>query len=293
KTDNTGGKERAEQEILNLKNAYDFIHGIKAEGGYLVLNEQFVRDAHRLITRGIEDEWNNPSAYRNHKVQVGDKTHGGIYTPPKCLPDIEKLMDTFCEWINSEDLVNQFPPIRAALAHYYLGIIHPFGDGNGRTARITEALMLRVSGIKYVPIMLSNFYYKNMDDYFVAFSKTIKNKENNVTPFIKFTLKGFIESLRELKENIIFYIRKFALKDYYEYLRNNKLITQRQHDLLVILLETPGAFSLNDLFNNVPFKILYRNVSERTARRDLNKLTPQCLNKSDRNKYELNWKALE
>jgi len=99
--------------------------------------------------------------------------------------------------------------------------------------------------------------------------------------------------LRELKENIIFYIRKFALKDYYEYLRNNKLITQRQHDLLVILLETPGAFSLNDLFNNVPFKILYRNVSERTARRDLNKLTPQCLNKSDRNKYELNWKALE
>lgn len=293
KTDNTGGKERAEQEILNLKNAYDFIHGIKAEGGYLVLNEQFVRDAHRLITRGIEDEWNNPGAYRNHKVQVGDKTHGGIYTPPKCLPDIEKLMDTFCEWINSEDLVNQFPPIRAALAHYYLGIIHPFGDGNGRTARITEALMLRVGGIKYVPIMLSNFYYKNMDDYFVAFSKTIKNKENNVTPFIKFTLKGFIESLRELKENIIFYIRKFALKDYYEYLRNNKLITQRQHDLLVILLETPGTFSLNDLFNNVPFKILYRNISERTARRDLNKLTPQCLNKSDRNKYELNWKALE
>jgi hypothetical protein len=132
-----------------------------------------------------------------------------------------------------------------------------------------------------------------MDEYFSTFSKTIKNKENDVTPFLKFILKGFIASLRELKEKIIFYIRKFSLRDYYVYLKNEKLITRRQHDLLVILLETQGIFSLHDLFTNMPFKVLYRNVSERTARRDLTKLSPTLLNNIERNKYELNWRALE
>lgn len=152
------GTARAEKEILNLKGAYDFIKGLKHKRGYLVLNEEFIRNTHSLITKGIEGEWSNPGRYRSHIVKVGDESHGGVYTPPKCLQDIRTLMRVFCEWINSKELVDLYPPIRAALAHYYFGLIHPFGDGNGRVARISEALMLRVSGIKYVPIMLSNFY---------------------------------------------------------------------------------------------------------------------------------------
>lgn len=287
------GTERAEKEILNLKGAYDFIRGLKHQSGYLVLNEEFIRNTHSLITRGIESEWNSPGRYRKHIVKVGDNNHGGIYTPPKNLADIKNLMIAFCEWINSKELVNLYPPIRAALAHYYFGRIHPFGDGNGKTARISEALMLRVSGIKYVPIMLSSFYYRNMDDYFIAFSDTINTKDDDVTPFIKFVLTGFIESLRELKEKIIFYIRKFSLRDYYDHLKLEKDITSRQHDLMAILLDTPGPFSLNDLFNKMPFKVLYRNVSERTARRDLKKLSDHLLSVVNRNKYALNWKALE
>ncbi|RLC05410.1 MAG: hypothetical protein DRH90_06090 [Deltaproteobacteria bacterium] len=98
-----------------------------------------ISDVHRLITHGIDIELNNPGVYRNHKVQVGNRNHGGVYTPPKCLPDINKLMTVFCEWINSEELVKLYPPIRAALTHYYLGLVHPFGDGNGRTARILDS----------------------------------------------------------------------------------------------------------------------------------------------------------
>jgi cell filamentation protein, protein adenylyltransferase len=292
-TDLMDGKERAEQEILNLKAAYAFVKELKDPVGHLELTETFISDVHRLITLGIDIELNNPGVYRNHKVQVGDRSHGGVYAPPKCLPDIKNLMTVFCEWINSEELVELYPPIRAALAHYYLGLVHPFGDGNGRTVRIIEAVMMRASGIKYVPIMLSNYYYRNMDEYFSTFSKTIKSKDNDVTPFLRFALNGFIASLRELKEKIIFYIRKFSLRDYYEYLKNEKLITRRQHDLLIILLETQGTFSLNDLFTNMPFKVLYRNVSERTARRDLTKLSSTLLNNVERNKYELNWRTLE
>jgi Fic family protein len=286
-------KKRAEREIANLKTVYDLIKGWETTKDPFKVTEDIIKEFHELITHKVEVEYNNPGHYRNHIVKVGDRQHGGIYTPPKCLPDIEKLMNEFSEWINGPEALNLYPPIRAALAHYYIGLIHPFGDGNGRTARIIEAAMLKLSGIKYVPIMLSNFYYKNIDDYFWAFSNARKNKENNITPFIKFFLQGFVESLKEIKENIIYYIRKFTLRDYYDFLKKKKHITLRQHDLLVMLLDYNKPFNLIDLFGEAPFKILYRNVSERTARRDLKKLSEQFLNVTEDNQYILNWRALE
>jgi Fic family protein len=95
-----------------------------------------------------------PGQYRNHIVKVGNADHGNVYTPPKCLADIENLMREFLEWINSDSITSLNPILRAGLAHYNMGLIHPFGDGNGRTARLIEALLMKSSGIRYVPIML-------------------------------------------------------------------------------------------------------------------------------------------
>jgi len=292
-TESINVKKRAEREIANLKTAYDLIKGWQTAKDPFKVTEDIIKEFHALITRKVDVEYNNPGHYRNHIVKVGDRQHGGIYTPPKCLPDIEKLMNEFSEWINGPEALNLYPPIRAALSHYYIGLIHPFGDGNGRTARIIEAAILKLSGIKYVPIMLSNFYYKNIDDYFWAFSNSIKNKENNITPFIKFALQGFVESLKEIKERIIYIIRKFTLRDYYDFLKKKKHITLRQHDLLVMLLDYNKPVNIKDLFGEAPFEILYRNVGERTARRDLKKLSEQFLNVTEDNKYILNWRALE
>jgi Fic family protein len=292
-TESINVKKRAEREIANLKKVYDLIKGWQTAKDPFKVTEDIIKEFHALITRKVDVEYNNPGHYRNHIVKVGDRQHGGIYTPPKCLPDIEKLMNEFSEWINGPEALNLYPPIRAALSHYYIGLIHPFGDGNGRTARIIEAAILKLSGIKYVPIMLSNFYYKNIDDYFWAFSNSIKNKENNITPFIKFALQGFVESLKEIKERIIYIIRKFTLRDYYDFLKKKKHITLRQHDLLVMLLDYNKPFNIKDLFGEAPFEILYRNVGERTARRDLKKLSEQFLNVTEDNKYILNWRALE
>ena len=285
----------AEQEINNLKTAYDLFKGIKmGEPGKMPrLSEKVIKEVHKVITRKLKYEYNNPGNYRNHIVKVSNKEHGGIYTPPKCLPDIKKLMKEFMKWINSDELINLDAPIRAALAHYYLGLIHPFGDGNGRTARYIEAAILNQSGIKYVPPMLSNFYYTNIDDYFWAFSKTIKNKENDMTPFLEFVLIGFIESLKEIKERIVYFIRLFALRDLYAFLKKEKHITQRQNDLLSILLDKIIPFTLKDLYTETPFNFLYREVSERTARRDINVLKNMNLINTEDNKYILNLNALE
>jgi Fic family protein len=286
--------ERAEKEIRNLKNAYDsFVRGWQISETSFTLEEDLIRQIHSLITQDIEHEYNVPGQYRNHLVKVGDAEHGGVYTPPKMLADIETLMREFTQWINSEEVLNLDPVMRAALAHYHFGLIHPFGDGNGRTARLIEALLMRLSGMKYIPIMLSNFYYRNMDDYFWAFSKARKNEEHDVTPFVGFVLKGVVESLNEMKGRIIFFIRNFALRDYYAFLRTGRQITQRQHDLLNIASDGLTPFTLGDLFSISPFNVLYRNVSERTARRDLKKLTDEQLLNVTEGKYQLNLRVLE
>ena len=128
-------------------------------------------------------------------MKVGNEEHGGVYTPPKILDDIKNLMKEFIDWINSPDVLQEDPVIRAACAHYYFALIHPFGDGNGRTARAIEAILLRSSGFRFVYNMLSNFYYKNIDDYFWSFSLAGRNKEGDITPFLEFFRKGLLLTL--------------------------------------------------------------------------------------------------
>lgn len=286
--------ERAQQEIHNLKVAYDFVAKQQASNSPLKIDEKLVRRIHRTVTSQIQYEYNVPGAYRNHLVKVGDKEHGGVYTPPKCLPDIETLMKEYVSWMNSKETLELNPLIRGALSHYYLGLIHPFGDGNGRTARLVEALVMRSAGMKYFPIMLSNFYYRSIDNYFSAFSIARKDKNKEVTWFVQFVFKGIVESLHQLKERITYFIRKFSLRDFYAHLRDARRITQRQHDLLIMLLDSDLEISLKDLFEAGPFAVLYRNVSERTARRDLIKLRDEgLLVLTDKGRHVLNVRVLD
>lgn len=292
--DATEFKERAEIETANLKKAYRISRGLDYSGGEIQLSEGLVKQIHQTLTAGIESKVNRPGRYREGMVKVGYKDHGGIYTPPKILDDIKKLMSEFIAWINSDDLLGLPPPIRAALAHYHLGLIHPFGDGNGRTARLVEAIILQSQGLRWVPEMMSNYYYQKPDDYYWAFSLARKNRQHDVTPFVEFVLRAFVGSLYEIRDKVTFFIRLFAVRDYLAFIRKERNITQRQYDLLLALLENMVSFNIDDLFKRSPFDILYRQVSLRTAQRDLAKLTRMgLLTKDPQGAYSLNLGVLD
>ena len=286
-------KEKLSREIINLKSTYELLDSLSKQND-LLITEEIIRKLHKEITKEISYGNNIPGEYRNHKVKVGDTGYGGIYTPPYIKKDISLLMIEFCKWINSEKILDLNPIVRAALAHYHLGIIHPFGDGNGRTARAVESLILKNEKIKYVPVMLSNFYYSKMDDYYIAYSDSLSSSKKEITPFIKFVLQGFVNSLKDIKKRITTFIRLFTLEDYYKYLKNNKHLTQRQYELLSILIKSTTNIKFKQLFTESPFRTLYKNVTERTARRDLNSLLNMGLiTKDDNDSYLINLKALE
>ncbi len=284
--------QKDKQEIKNLIKAYNWLSGVESSGTPFVLTEKIIKELHKIITHDVPHENNVPGQYRNGLVYVGDKAHGGKYTPPKILDDIKNLMNQFIAWINSKEIIAIDPFLRAALAHYHFCLIHPFWDGNGRTARILEALLLQTSNIKYLPKEISNYYYRNVDDYYIAFSKSIKLKKD-VTPFIEFMLTASVESLKGIKNSIVCFIRKFTLRDLYAFQRQQKAITKRQFDLLSLLLDNPVNFTLKDLLEKNPFAILYTKVTTQTARRDLKRLTEMgYLTISEDKKYYLNLHVL-
>ena len=264
--------ERSEKEIANLKEAYDFVKTISFENPPIELSEDLITTLHRLITKEIDYGDNLPGKYRNGRVEVGDHDHGGIYVPPKIIEDISSLMKEFIRWINSDIAKEQDEILRPAMAHFYLGMIHPFWDGNGRTARLLEALMLTWNGHKYAPAMLSNYYYDNVDEYYRAFSLTRKDKQKEITAFFEFYLKGLVSSLNEIKDKISWFINRFALRDYYLSQRKNRQLTERQYSLVLSMFDHDICFSMNEIMQIESLRQLYKGVSERTIRRDMDKL---------------------
>ena len=122
--------------------------------------------------------------------------------------DCEYLLDRLCRWLQndfippSDDLQIIYAIIKAIIAHLYIAWIHPFGDGNGRTARIIEFQILLSAGIPLPStLLLSNHYNQTRQIYYRKLDETSKG-EGNITPFIEYAINGLLDGLKEQLEII-------------------------------------------------------------------------------------------
>ncbi len=121
--------------------------------------------------------------FRNHQVYVGN------FVPPAPV-QVKPLMYEFVEWLNSNQLLTEAHPIQiAALAHYKFVYIHPFYDGNGRTARLLMNLILMKSG--YPPVIIKK---EDRLDYYEYLEMANKG---DVKPFIRFIARSAKRTLEE------------------------------------------------------------------------------------------------
>lgn len=138
-----GGKSLKEHlEATNHAHALDLVHGlIKKKPSQL--SSRDVLDIHDIILKGIDDD--NAGHYRNVPVRISGSSV--VMPNPRKVPD---LMDEFQSWLTSK---NDLHPVSfAGEAHYRLVTIHPFVDGNGRTARLLMNLLLMMAG--YPPAII-------------------------------------------------------------------------------------------------------------------------------------------
>lgn len=155
-----GKSIREHLEIINHRDAIYFLEELIRDG--TDLTQHTIRQIHSLILSGIDRE--NAGNYRKQQVLIGGTEH----VPPEPLLVLEK-MDELIDWYNN-DAQNLHPVKRAAVLHSEFVKIHPFIDGNGRTARLLLNFELMKSG--FVPIIIKNDQRPQYMDALVHYSTT-------------------------------------------------------------------------------------------------------------------------
>ncbi len=142
-----GGKSLREHfEVINHKEAIEYVTGLAA--GDTPITAFHVRQIHKLVLARIDDA--NAGQYRTLPVQIGGATH----RPPDAW-EVARLMNEWGEWLNGPARALH-PVAHAAEAHHRLAAIHPFIDGNGRTARLVMNLLLIRAGYPPTIILRTN-----------------------------------------------------------------------------------------------------------------------------------------
>jgi Fic family protein len=160
-----GGKTLDEHlEVIGHKDAIDYIETLAQKN--TELNEWEIKQIHNLIIRKINP--NEAGSYRTLDVKAAGTNY--LY-PPHYL--LSQLMRDFIVWLNSEFARKLHPVEYAIMAHYRLVSVHPFRDGNGRTARLLMNLLLIRAGY---PIVVINNQIRN--DYINALAYGQQNQDD-------------------------------------------------------------------------------------------------------------------
>lgn len=242
-----------ERELLNYKKAMDFI--AKYLGKDDPVSEGIVREVHKILVKGVRGEKADPGNYR--KIQnyvVNSRTREIIYTPPGPL-DVAPLMREFVEWINQGEDVS--PILVAGIAQFQFVHIHPFIDGNGRTARLLSTLILYKTGYDFKRLFsISEYYDKDRPAYYQAI-QSVRNNNMDMTTWLEYFVAGLRSQMTEIQEKG----KKIIVAE--------KIVKKLEHHAMNVRQEKIIRFLvINERLDNDQCQKLCGSI-RRTATRDL------------------------
>jgi Fic family protein len=195
------GRERDEHEVRHYYQALQHIEHLAAVPG--PVTELDVRTTHGLLLTGQSA----PTPYRDGQNVIRDGRTGAIvYMPPESA-DVPTLMANLVSWIQTTLTSRALPaPLTAAIAHYQFATIHPYFDGNGRTARLLTTLILHKSGYGLKGIYsLDEYYARNLTGYYAALTLGpshnyyLGRAEADITPFLTYFCQGMASAFAAVK----------------------------------------------------------------------------------------------
>jgi len=262
-------------EVDNIVEACNLIARDVQQGRPLALTPERIRHFNRLVLQDLKlDDDTAPGECRQHSVVVGNYRGAPA-------EDCEYLLEQLCSWLNGDDfaagdpiLVFPFAVLKAVLAHLYIAWIHPFGDGNGRTARLIELQLLMQSGLVSMPAshLLSNHYNQTRSRYYQELDRA--SKTGDVAEFVRYALEGFVDGLRSQLEVVREQHLLVTWKNYVHELFRGKDTPARRRQKHVVLdmpMRSLGRAEIRRVSDRVRDE--YAGKTEKTLTRDLNALS--------------------
>lgn len=212
-----------------------------------------------------------------------------VYTPPQRGDEVRQLMDNLEDFINNDTLTDIDPLVKVAIVHHQFESIHPFYDGNGRTGRIINILLLVIYDLLDLPILyLSRYITHNKGSYYQLIQAIRDKSDDNANEWeqwVLFILKG----IEETADNTISLIKQISnLMNQYKQVLRPLFVKQYKHELL------------NNLFNHPYTKIEFVErdmmVSRQTASKYLDMITQTGLLqkiKMGKENYYINTKLVD
>lgn len=257
-------QNKSQQMIVNNYNTIQYIVEHKDEP----LTEETLLHIHRLMTEKTMDNPEDTGRFRtNDKVVVADMVEGDIiYTPPS-FQEIPEFVESLCNFFNNDNPRTFIHPIiRGIIVHFMLAFMHPFVDGNGRTARALFYWYMLKEGYKLTEYMsISRVIAKSKANYEKAF-RYVENDGNDMGYFVAYNLRALEISFQQLRDYIQRKQREKRAASSFMMAGN---INQRQALILQRLKEEPDTiFTVKDVQEQF-------SVSSMTARKDLSDLVKQ------------------
>ena len=229
----------------------------------------FILKIHRIITQNTLDDPEYAGKFRDDEVFIWDKTNTVIFKP-MAEENIKESLNNLVTWVNThseEDFIH--PILKASIIHFFLVYIHPFFDGNGRTARaIFYFYLLKHKYDFFRYFSISALIAKQKEKYYKAI-KEVEDYENDLTYFLLYSADVVLKSIDEILDKIAKKYQSDIIS------KNINLrgvhLNKRQKSLIKILIDQDQKTMTTRRYEKI-FKVSYG-----TARSDLNELSENGL----------------
>ena len=206
------------RELLNYRSAFELVADYLDSGE--PVTEGLIREIHKRLVEGVRGGSAGPGEYR--KIQnyvVNSQTGEVVYTPP-AAHEVPLLMADLVAWLQRELEIH--PVFVAGIAQFQLVHIHPFLDGNGRTARLLSTLCLYRRGYDFKRLFtISEYYDRDRPSYYSAI-QSVRNSGMDMTQWLEYFVEGLATQMREVQKRgehaikrdvILLNARKAGLKE--------------------------------------------------------------------------------
>jgi len=242
-------------EIINYREVIDFISNLRDQK----VDKNLLFEIHKRVMKKLLPGEEIGKFRETEEGIVDSKKHELIteFIEPEFIEDsIEDLFN----WLEKEGQ-KIHPVIRSGIISYELVHIHPFTDGNGRTARILATFSLYKDGYDIKRFFsLEEYYDQNLEEYYKAI-ESVEETDEDMTFWLEFFAKGLSIELSRIKNKILKLSRDFNMKK----LVGQVALNSRQVKIIKFIQK-------NGSFRNQDYSDLLANVSDDTILRDLKDL---------------------
>ena len=250
-------------EVQNYLKALHFIEKfVKSEK---TITKRILLKIHSLVTeKTLPDD--QSGYFRKGPVYVVKRRLGFpdeiVYAGPKAI-SVPCLCNDLIEWINKSEKEEINPVIMAGIVHLEIAAIHPFNDGNGRTARALATLILYKRGYDFRHLFaLEDYYNKDLPSYYKAVNvgKNYEERKIEITEWLEYFVEGFRDEIMNVKNQVM----SLALRKMNKSIESQIYLTEKQQQILDFI-EQLGRIKVGDVTDIL-------KCPQRTAQMELQKL---------------------